>query len=112
MGSPAAALLASYGYAVANGYPDIHQMGYLASGLCCIGELEGLSAQPTARLGNALGIIGVTTGIASTFGLLSPSSEDGPGSNALLVLMVSLVPLLPRSSKLQICPSLLLLFTP
>merc|ERR1711962_1574206 len=56
MGIPLAAFLASYGYAVANGYPEIHQMGYLASGLCCIGALGGLSAQPTARLGNALGM--------------------------------------------------------
>merc|ERR1712212_168304 len=75
MGIPAAAFLASYGYAVANGYPEIHQMGYLASGLCCIGALGGLSAQPTARLGNALGMIGVTAGIASPIGLLSPSPE-------------------------------------
>merc|ERR1712156_1093839 len=75
MGIPAAAFLASYGYAVANGYPEIHQMGYLASGLCCIGALGGLSAQPTARLGNALGMIGVTAGIASTIGLLQPSPE-------------------------------------
>merc|ERR1711963_1066177 len=75
MGIPAAAFLASYGYAVANGYPEIHQMGYLASGLCCIGALGGLSAQPTARLGNALGMIGVTAGIASTIGLLTPSPE-------------------------------------
>jgi len=75
MGIPAAAFLASYGYAVANGYPEIHQMGYLASGLCCIGALGGLSAQPTARLGNALGMIGVTAGIASTVGLLQPSPE-------------------------------------
>merc|ERR1711936_453390 len=43
MGIPAAAFLASYGYAVANGYPEIHQMGYLASGLCCIGALGGCS---------------------------------------------------------------------
>merc|ERR1711970_1665974 len=75
MGIPAAAFLASYGYAVANGYPEIRQMGYLASGLCCIGALGGLSAQPTARLGNALGMIGVTSGIASTIGLLQPTPE-------------------------------------
>merc|ERR1719508_259799 len=75
MGVPAAAFLASYGYAVAQGYPEVHQMGYLASGLCCIGALGGLSAQPTARLGNSLGMIGVTTGIASTIGLLSPTPE-------------------------------------
>jgi len=75
MGIPAAAFLASYGYAVSQGYPEVHQMGYLASGLCCIGALGGLSAQPTARLGNTLGMIGVTTGIASTLGLLQPTPE-------------------------------------
>merc|ERR1719431_1423185 len=75
MGVPAAAFLASYGYAVAQGYPEVHQMGYLAAGLCCIGALGGLSAQPTARLGNSLGMIGVTTGIAATIGLLQPTPE-------------------------------------
>merc|ERR1711997_945276 len=48
---------------------------YLASGLCCIGALGGLSAQPTARLGNALGIIGVSSGIAATLGIVQPNPE-------------------------------------
>ena len=65
MGIPAGAFLAAYGYAVSQGYPEVHQMAYLTSGLCCIGALGGLSAQPTARLGNSLGIIGVTSGIAA-----------------------------------------------
>merc|ERR1719347_1452556 len=75
MNIPAAAFLASYGYAVSQGYPEVHQMGYLASGLCCIGALGGLSSQPTARLGNSLGMIGVTSGIAATLGLLQPTPE-------------------------------------
>merc|ERR1712168_869757 len=75
MGIPAAAFLASYGYAVSQGYPEVHQMGYLASGLCCIGALGGMSSQPTARLGNSLGMIGVTSGIAATLGLLQPTPE-------------------------------------
>merc|ERR1712117_661988 len=75
MGIPAATFLAAYGYAVSQGYPEVHQMAYLASGLSCIGALGGLSSQPTARLGNALGIIGVTSGIAATLGLLQPSPE-------------------------------------
>jgi NAD(P) transhydrogenase len=75
MGVPAAAFLASYGWAVSQGYPEVHQMAYLASSLCCIGALGGLSAQPTARLGNALGMIGVSTGIAATLGLLQPNPE-------------------------------------
>merc|ERR1712200_334040 len=75
MGIPAATFLAAYGYAVSQGYPEVHQMAYLASGLSCIGALGGLSSQPTARLGNALGIIGVTSGVAATLGLLQPSPE-------------------------------------
>ena len=30
---------------------DIHQMAYLASSLCCLGALGGLSSQSTARVG-------------------------------------------------------------
>merc|ERR1712002_839610 len=74
-GLPAAAFLSSYGWAVSQGYAEVHQMAYLASGLACIGALGGLSAQPTARLGNALGMIGVSSGVAATLGLLQPSPE-------------------------------------
>merc|ERR1712112_603479 len=75
MGIPAATFLGLYGFAMSQGYPEVHQMGYLASGLCCIGALGGLSAQPTARLGNALGMIGVSSGVAATLGLLQPTPE-------------------------------------
>lgn len=45
------------GYLAGNlyGYPDIHQVAYLGSSLCCIGALSGLSTQGSARTGNALG---------------------------------------------------------
>merc|ERR1711936_1205948 len=72
-GIPATAFLASYAYAVTQGYPEVHQMAYLASSLCCVGALAGLSSQPTARLGNALGMIGVSGGVAATLGQLMPS---------------------------------------
>lgn len=75
MGIPAATFLAAYGYAVSAGYPQVHQMAYLASSLCCVGALGGLSAQPTARLGNALAMMGVSGGIAATLGLLQPSTD-------------------------------------
>jgi NAD(P) transhydrogenase len=75
MGIPAATFLAAYGWAMAQGYPEVHQMAYLASGLCCIGALGGLSAQPTARLGNTLGMVGVTTGVAATLGMINPNPE-------------------------------------
>lgn len=38
-------------------------MGYLAASLCCIGGITGLASQSTARIGNALGIMGVSTGV-------------------------------------------------
>ena len=47
-----------YGVAAAAGYPEIHQMAYLAASLCCVGALAGLSNQKTCRLGNTLGMVG------------------------------------------------------
>lgn len=57
-GIPAAAFLGSYAYALTQNMPEIHQMAYLAASLCCIGAIGGLATQKTARLGNALGIVG------------------------------------------------------
>ncbi|CAL1537588.1 unnamed protein product [Lymnaea stagnalis] len=75
-GIPAATFLAGYGYcATAGTYPDIHQMAYLAASLCCVGALTGLSSQRTSRVGNVLGIIGVTSGVAATLGILKPTAE-------------------------------------
>uniref|UniRef100_A0A667GV98 NAD(P) transhydrogenase, mitochondrial n=1 Tax=Lynx canadensis TaxID=61383 RepID=A0A667GV98_LYNCA len=54
---------------------NIEQIMYLGSGLCCVGALAGLSTQGTARLGNALGMIGVAGGLAATLGGLNPSPE-------------------------------------
>ncbi|XP_045454864.1 NAD(P) transhydrogenase, mitochondrial-like [Melitaea cinxia] len=72
---PAAALLGGYLTTAMQGYPEVHQMAYLASSLCCVGALAGLSSQTTARKGNYLGMIGVSGGIAATLGLLTPSAE-------------------------------------
>ncbi|KAK0066389.1 NAD(P) transhydrogenase mitochondrial [Biomphalaria pfeifferi] len=75
-GIPAISFLAGYGYCASTGtYPDIHQMAYLAASLCCVGALTGLSSQKTSRLGNTLGIIGVTSGVAATLGILKPTPE-------------------------------------
>ena len=63
MGIPTVAFFAAY--AVSQSNPEVHQMANLTSGLCCIGALGGLSAQPTARLGANLG----------TLGLLQPNPE-------------------------------------
>ncbi len=68
---PALATLGGYGYGIMNGYSDITNLTYLAASLCCVGALGGLSNQKTARLGNSLGIIGVTSGLAATLGQLN-----------------------------------------
>jgi H+-translocating NAD(P) transhydrogenase len=55
----AAALLNAY----FTGAVSVYQMGYLAASLSCIGGITGLASQSTARIGNALGIMGVSTGV-------------------------------------------------
>ncbi|XP_052753684.1 NAD(P) transhydrogenase, mitochondrial-like [Galleria mellonella] len=72
---PAAALLGGYITTAMQGYPEVHQIAYLASSLCCVGALAGLSSQTTARKGNYLGMIGVGGGIAATLGILTPTAE-------------------------------------
>nr|XP_048707008.1 NAD(P) transhydrogenase, mitochondrial isoform X1 [Caretta caretta] len=71
---PAGVFVGGYAAALQGGY-NIEQMIYLGSGLCCVGALAGLSTQGTARLGNALGMIGVAGGLAATLGGLKPSPE-------------------------------------
>ena len=45
-------------------------MTYLASSGLCIGAIACLANQKTARVGNALGLMGVSGGIAATLGLV------------------------------------------
>uniref|UniRef100_A0A8C5AUM6 proton-translocating NAD(P)(+) transhydrogenase n=1 Tax=Gadus morhua TaxID=8049 RepID=A0A8C5AUM6_GADMO len=71
---PTGVFVGGYGAALQAGY-NIEQMMYLGSGLCCVGALAGLSNQKTARLGNALGMMGVAGGIAAALGYLKPSPE-------------------------------------
>ena len=73
------AILGGYASALAHGvYPaTLHDSVLLVSGLCSIGAIAALSSQSTARSGNALGIIGMTTGIVGTLGALAPSHEVG-----------------------------------
>jgi NAD(P) transhydrogenase len=48
---------------------------YLASSVFCILSIGGLSSQTTARVGNALGILGVSTGIMATLGAMNVVPE-------------------------------------
>uniref|UniRef100_A0A6M2DWY7 proton-translocating NAD(P)(+) transhydrogenase n=1 Tax=Xenopsylla cheopis TaxID=163159 RepID=A0A6M2DWY7_XENCH len=72
---PAVAFLGGHLAATHYGCPEVHQMAYLAASLCCVGALAGLSSQKTSRLGNYLGMIGVSGGIAATLGQLAPSND-------------------------------------
>uniref|UniRef100_A0A7E4VH40 NAD(P) transhydrogenase, mitochondrial n=1 Tax=Panagrellus redivivus TaxID=6233 RepID=A0A7E4VH40_PANRE len=72
---PGGALLGVYTYGLTHGYPEINHLTFLAASLCCVGALAGLSSQKTARLGNALGMVGVTSGVAATLGLVHPDPE-------------------------------------
>lgn len=46
-------------------------MGYLAASLACIGGITGLASQSTARIGNAMGILGISTGVMTALCSLS-----------------------------------------
>jgi NAD(P) transhydrogenase len=62
---PAAASFGGLIAAYLSGASAVYQMGYLAASLCCIGGINGLSTQKTSRIGNSLGIIGVSSGIVT-----------------------------------------------
>ncbi|EDO29891.1 predicted protein [Nematostella vectensis] len=72
---PGAAVIGGYALAKHAGYAEIDQLAYLVSSLCCVGALGGLSTQSTCRQGNALGIIGVGTGMVATIGSLNPNLD-------------------------------------
>ena len=67
---PAFAFAGGYLASLANSTSALHQAGYLASSIFCILSLGGLASQATARLGNALGMVGVSIGITATLGTL------------------------------------------
>ncbi|XP_033624217.1 NAD(P) transhydrogenase, mitochondrial-like [Asterias rubens] len=71
---PAAGAIGTYMAAHVSGY-DIQNVGYLAASLCCVGALSGLASQKTSRVGNALGITGVSTGMVATLAALKASPE-------------------------------------
>lgn len=68
---PAAVSLAAIGAAYSTGALSVYQMGYLAASLCCVGGITGLASQSTARVGNALGLIGISTGVVTALASLN-----------------------------------------
>ncbi|KAF9246330.1 PNTB-domain-containing protein [Melanogaster broomeanus] len=65
-GVPAVVFTGGFLAAASTGMAGLVQAGYLTSSVLCIGSLSGLASQATARQGNALGILGVGTGILAS----------------------------------------------
>jgi H+-translocating NAD(P) transhydrogenase len=66
MKTPAAALAAGTGLGIGLGASEMASLAYLGSSAACIGSIACLSQQKTAQLGNALAVLGVTGGLATT----------------------------------------------
>ena len=52
-----------------------HEGAYTAAVFLCAAALGGLNTQPTARWGNAMGMMGVSLGVTATLGHINPSPE-------------------------------------
>lgn len=68
---PALMFGSSFLYAHSLGIQGIYQMGYLAASLCCIGGISGLASQKTSRIGNACGVIGISSGLLTTLAAMN-----------------------------------------
>lgn len=91
---PAVLFGGGYIAAASTGLAGLVQAGYLTSSLLCIGSLSGLASQVTARQGNILGILGVSTGILSSLAAVGFSPDvlvqfgGVAGIGALLGLLI------------------------
>ncbi|KAE8443366.1 hypothetical protein EG329_001924 [Mollisiaceae sp. DMI_Dod_QoI] len=74
-GIPAVLFGGGYIAAASTGMAGLVQAGYLVSSLMCIGSLSGLASQATARQGNILGMLGVSTGILASLAAVGFSPE-------------------------------------
>ncbi|KUJ11434.1 PNTB-domain-containing protein [Mollisia scopiformis] len=74
-GIPAVLFGGGYIAAASTGMAGLVQAGYLVSSLMCIGSLSGLASQATARQGNILGMMGVSSGILASLAAVGFSPE-------------------------------------
>lgn len=63
---PAVLFGGGYLAAASTGLAGLVQAGYLVSSFLCIGSLSGLASQATARSGNLLGMLGVSSGVLAS----------------------------------------------
>jgi H+-translocating NAD(P) transhydrogenase len=88
---PAAALIGGFVAGRIAGLDEVTSATYLVSSACCIAAIACLANQSSARVGNALGMIGVAGGIAATLGtlLFSAGSEGGGPDYATAAQLVA-----------------------
>mmetsp|Transcript_14687 Transcript_14687/g.19338 ORF Transcript_14687/g.19338 Transcript_14687/m.19338 type:complete len:1075 (+) Transcript_14687:107-3331(+) len=67
---PAGAFVGGYALSKGMGFSEVDAVASVAAGLCCVGGIGGLASQKTARMGNVLGMSGVSFGLASTIGMM------------------------------------------
>eukprot|EP00658_Telonema_sp_P-2_P037782 TRINITY_DN27159_c0_g1_i6.p1 TRINITY_DN27159_c0_g1~~TRINITY_DN27159_c0_g1_i6.p1 ORF type:complete len:1044 (-),score=338.05 TRINITY_DN27159_c0_g1_i6:371-3502(-) len=63
---PVGAFATTYAISHGLGYAEVDKVAAILGGVLCIGGIGGLASQDTARLGNVLGMSGVSLGITST----------------------------------------------
>uniref|UniRef100_A0A1I8G8P7 NAD(P) transhydrogenase, mitochondrial n=1 Tax=Macrostomum lignano TaxID=282301 RepID=A0A1I8G8P7_9PLAT len=85
-------------------------LAYLGSSLCCVGALTGLSSQKTCRLGNALGMIGVSGGVTATLGILQPEPSVLAQMGAVCLTGASIGGVMAKRMEVTDLPQMVALF--
>uniref|UniRef100_A0A6A7FTN8 NAD(P) transhydrogenase, mitochondrial n=3 Tax=Hirondellea gigas TaxID=1518452 RepID=A0A6A7FTN8_9CRUS len=73
---PAATFGGAYLLLGGMGPSSYSQMAYLGSSLCCVAGIGGLASQKTARIGNAIGMVGIGTGVTTTLACLAATGPQ------------------------------------
>ncbi|CAF2756626.1 unnamed protein product [Rotaria sp. Silwood2] len=107
---PGATSIGVYAWASQQDYHDINHLAYLAASLCCVGALGGLSNQKTARLGNSLGMVGVSLGLAATLGAIHLDMPLITQIGTIMTTGVSLGALVARRIAITDLPQLVAAF--
>ncbi|TFK30007.1 NAD(P) transhydrogenase [Coprinopsis marcescibilis] len=74
-GVPAVIFTGGFLAAAGTGMAGLVQAGYLTSSVLCIASLSGLGSQTTSRQGNALGVLGVGSGVLTSLAAVGFAPE-------------------------------------
>ena len=83
---PAAVFGTGFVWAASSGLGGMVQAGYFLSTMFSIGALTGLSSQSTARIGNAMGMLGVAFGVVASLFAVGFDAETVGQAIALTAL--------------------------